>query len=67
MKAAAIREQTDDEVRELLRDTTKEFFGLKVKKGMGDSSQQPLRIRQVRRDLARIKTVMRERGVADHG
>jgi large subunit ribosomal protein L29 len=67
MKASELREQTDDELRELYRDTRHELFDLKVKKGLGDSSAQPLRIRTLRRDVARIKTVMRERGGSSNG
>ena len=61
MKASTSREQTDDELRQLSDDTQKELFDVKIKKGWGDSAEQPLRIRTLRRDVARIKTMMRER------
>lgn len=61
MKASNLREQTDDELRQLHEDAHKELFEVKMKKGWGDSAEQPLRIRSLRRDVARIKTVMRER------
>ena len=67
MKAAELREQTDDELRELHRDTRQALFEMKVKQGMGDSSEQPLRIRALRREVARINTVMRERGGISNG
>ncbi|MFO7870303.1 MAG: 50S ribosomal protein L29 [Kiritimatiellia bacterium] len=63
MKAPQIREQTDEEIRETFADTKKELLNLRVKQAGGDSSQQPLRVRSLRRDMARIKTVMRERGI----
>lgn len=62
MKAANLREQTDEELQQLYDDTRKELFELRVKKGKGDSLEQPLRIRALRRELARISTVMREKG-----
>ncbi|MBA4389134.1 MAG: 50S ribosomal protein L29 [Verrucomicrobia bacterium] len=63
MKAAKLREMTDDEIRQMCTDTSKELFQLKMKKGSGDSSEQPLRIRTMRREVARIKTVMKQRGI----
>lgn len=66
MKAARLREHTDEELEQLLNDAVKELFDLRIKKGKGDSSEQPLRIRVLRRDLARIKTVLKERQPA-HG
>jgi ribosomal protein L29 len=61
MKAAGLREQTDDELRQHYEDTARELSDLRLKKGAGDSSEQPLKIRAVRRDMARILTVMQER------
>ena len=67
MKAASIREHTDEELRQLCDELTRESFEFKARKGIGDSSEHPLKIRTMRRDLARFKTVMRERGIRDHG
>lgn len=61
MKAVKLREHTDDELQQLYQDTRKELFDLRVRKGTGDSSEQPLRIRVLRRDIARIETVLGER------
>ena len=67
MKASSLREQTGEELQQLLDDTKKDLFELKVKKGWGDSSEQPLRIRSLRRDLARINTVIKERELNKNG
>ena len=61
MKAMSLRDQSTDELRQVYEDTKKELFDLKVKKGAGDSSEQPLKVRTLRKDIARIKTVIRER------
>lgn len=61
MKANTIREQTSEELSQLNRDTRKELFDLRTMKGAGGAGEQPLRTRSLRRDLARILTVMRER------
>ena len=67
MKAENLREQTDDELRQELKDTQKNLFDIRVKRRTGDASEQPLRIRSLRREIARIKTVIRERELAGHG
>jgi large subunit ribosomal protein L29 len=66
MKAAKLREQTVDELRQVHTDTARDIREFKGKRGLGDSSEQPLRIRALRRDLARVKTIMRERGIAEN-
>lgn len=63
MKAVNLREQTDDELRQECRDMLKELFDLRVRKQTGEGSEQPLRIRTLRRNVARAKTILRERGV----
>ena len=67
MKSASIREYTDEEIGKVLSDKRKELFGLKVKKRTGESAEQPLLVRALRRDVARIKTVIRERQLAAGG
>ena len=67
MKAENLREQTDDELRQELKDTQKNLFDIRVKRRTGDASEQPLRIRSLRREIARIKTVIRERELAGNG
>ena len=68
MKPSILREQTDDELAQVLREKTDELFSLAVKKATGDSSVQPLRRRTLRRDIARVKTEihMRQKAV-QHG
>jgi ribosomal protein L29 len=61
MKASDLRERTDEELQDLYADTSREMFDLKVKKMSGDTSQAFVKIRELRRDLARIQTVQTER------
>jgi ribosomal protein L29 len=56
-----LREQTDEELDQLLRDTSSELFDVKVKNMTGDSSTHPVQMRGLRRDIARIKTEMNRR------
>ncbi|NKB24485.1 MAG: 50S ribosomal protein L29 [Kiritimatiellae bacterium] len=60
MKTSKIREMTDEELDQLYRDTRKEIFNLRMQKATGQL-ENPLRLRGVRRDVARIKTVLNER------
>lgn len=67
LKAAALREQSEAELRQLSRDTTRHLQELRTHKGGGDASESPIHKRTLRRELARVKTVMRERGFGEHG
>lgn len=67
MKASQLREQTDGELRDTCADLDKQLVDLHVRRHTGDSSEQPLRIRMLRRDIARVKTLMREREISKNG
>jgi len=67
MKASSLREHTDEELRQLCEDTSRRLFEVRAGKGAGDSSEQPLLIRSLRRDMAIIKTLMKERGLSGYG
>jgi len=67
MKAGRLRENTDEELRQQYEDTRKEYADLRLKKHVGGDADQPLRLRTLRREIARIKTVMREREIASNG
>lgn len=67
MKARGLREQTDEELAQALRETSKALFDLKVKRTTSEASEQPLKRRTLRRDIARIKTVMSERKAEGNG
>lgn len=61
MKASKLREQTVEELRQVANDLAKEITTLKIKRGTGESGEQPMRARTLGRDLARVWTVLRER------
>ena len=58
-KIADFRELTDEDLRHRERDLDEQVFRLRIQKGMGqlDSS---FTLRETRRDLARVKTSLRE-------
>ncbi|MGD8326822.1 MAG: 50S ribosomal protein L29 [Sphingomonadales bacterium] len=64
MKAADLRTKTDDELGTMLAQLKKEQFNLRFQKATGQLEKTD-RVRAVRRDIARVKTLMAERGQAE--
>ncbi len=60
MKAKEIRELTDAEAQAKLRDLRQEMFNLRLQQQTA-RLERPSRIREVRREMARLETVLRER------
>lgn len=60
MKSEEVRQKTDDELNDQLGDLQKEAFNLRFQRASGQL-ENTARVREVRRDIARIKTVMNER------
>jgi large subunit ribosomal protein L29 len=59
-KPADIRAKTDDQLKDQLVDLRKEQFNLRFQKASGQL-ENVARVRAVRRDIARIETVVGER------
>lgn len=59
LKAQAIRQMTADEARAKLVDLREEAFNLRFRNAMRQLDN-PLRIREVRRSIARFETMLRE-------
>ncbi|MDT8439643.1 MAG: 50S ribosomal protein L29 [Wenzhouxiangellaceae bacterium] len=57
MKASEIRQKSADELKELLIDLRKKQFDLRMQLGTGQLGA-PHELRQVRREIARVKTVI---------
>ncbi|HVB16977.1 MAG TPA: 50S ribosomal protein L29 [Stellaceae bacterium] len=60
MKPADLRTRTVDELTEEVDTLGKEIFNLRFQRASGQL-ENTARVRQVRRDIARIKTVLHER------
>ncbi len=60
MKASELREKTQEELRETLHELLKEQFNLRMQQATGQLARHH-QMRQVRRDIARVKTVMNEK------
>jgi large subunit ribosomal protein L29 len=59
MKADDLRKSSVDDLHKQLFELLKEQFNLRMQKGTGQLSR-PSQVRAVRRDIARIKTIMHE-------
>ena len=63
MKAQELREKSDEDLKKELLELLREQFGLRMQRGAGQLAR-PDRFSKVRKDIARIKTVMTERASA---
>jgi large subunit ribosomal protein L29 len=60
MKAQELRELGAEELRGRERDLEEQLFRMRIQKAMGQLDA-PLKYRTMRRDLARVKTVLKQK------
>ena len=60
MNVAEIRELSVDVLRDREKELDDQLFRLRIQKSMGQL-EAPARVRELRRDLARVKTILREK------
>ena len=60
MKATEFRDLTADELRQREKDMDDQLFRLRIQKSMGQL-EAPAKVRGIRKDLARVKTILREK------
>ncbi len=60
MKARELRELSIPELKEKLKELREELLNLRFQKSI-NQLENPMRIRQVKRDIARILTILREK------
>ena len=63
MSPSEIRDLSDTELDTRLRETEEELFMLQLKRATSQL-ENPMKVRAVRRDLARLRTIQRERAKA---
>jgi large subunit ribosomal protein L29 len=63
MKVAEFRELAAEELRRREKDLDDQLFRLRIQKSMGQV-EAAHKVKAVRRDLARVKTVLREKETA---
>ena len=60
IKAAQLRDSTLEELQDRERELAEQLFALRLQKVTGQR-EKPARVRQVRKDLARVLTVLHEK------
>lgn len=63
MQAEEIRELTDEELLSRIAELDEERFRLRFRSAT-ETLEDPLRFRVIRKDIARMRTILRERRVA---
>ena len=64
MKAPTLRERSIEELTKTLSDLEEQLFKLRFQKSTGQI-ENPVKIREVRKDIARVLTVINERRVQE--
>ena len=64
MKASSIREMTSAELEAKIKDLKQELFNLRFQQAT-NNLDNPMRIVAVKKDIARIKTIMAERTIRE--
>ena len=64
MKAEDIRDMTDDDIRDRIEELKEEEFRLRFR-GATMELENPQLTKTVRRDIARLKTILHERELAE--
>jgi len=62
MKTEEIRKLTDEQIAQKLEEYSEELFNLRLKQATG-SLENPGRIRDLRKTVARLKTILKEREI----
>jgi large subunit ribosomal protein L29 len=63
MRADEIREMSEADIRSRIAELEEERFRLRFRSAT-ETLEDPLRLRSIRKDVARLKTVLRERELA---
>ncbi len=60
MKASKIRDMTSEELNNKIAELKSELFNLRFQQATGQL-QNPIRLNQCKKDIARVKTILHER------
>ena len=64
MNARELRAKSDDDLQKELMELSREAFNLRMQQGTGQLSR-PNQVKEVRRNIARVKTILNERRRAE--
>ncbi len=60
MKPSEIRQLSDEEIKQRIKELEEELLNLRFQKALGQL-EKPHRFKMIRKDIARMKTILRER------
>lgn len=63
MKNSELRDKSEVDLHNRERELTEQLFKLRFQRATG-SMENPMKVRNARREIARIKTILRERATA---
>ena len=66
MKVNELRKLTSEDLTKKITESKKELFELRFKQSTG-SLEKPSKIHELRKDVARMKTILRERELSEGG
>ena len=66
MKANEVRDLSTDEINARIEELQKEIFSLRFRRATIED-ENPMLLRTIRRDIARLKTVLREKELTSEG
>ena len=66
MKASEVRAMTPDQLESKLNDLKKDLFYLRLQHAT-NQLENPMKIAEVKKDIARVKTMIREKQIASAG
>lgn len=66
MKASEVRELSSEEIRQKIGESIEELFNLRFQHAT-DQLENPMRMGDVKQDIARMKTILRERELTPSG
>jgi large subunit ribosomal protein L29 len=62
MKPSEIRQLSDEEIKQRIKELEEELFNLRFQKALGQL-EKPHRFKMICKDIARMKTILREREI----
>ena len=66
MKINELRKLTNEDLNKKITESKKELLDLRIKQSTG-SLEKPSKIHELRKDIARMKTILRERELSEGG
>jgi large subunit ribosomal protein L29 len=61
MKASELKNQNDEELTQTLVRLRRDLAELQVRRSQGEDPQAPMKMHQLKKDIARVLTVVRDR------